>query len=117
MAAAPKPLRIEKISMLVSENGQTFAYTFQGEWLVGSEHLGQLARPCEELTLWSIARSEKGKFVAYARALGDGGTGSITIAATHEELQGKLPGSIYQELEIALGVRQPQRPLERPLDV
>jgi hypothetical protein len=109
---------IEPIRMLVEENGERFVYTFSGVWLVGAEDMGTPDPEfASDLRMWSIARSERGKLVAYCRKFARDASGTIIIAESHKELEGKVPACVFEELEIALGVRQAYRPPERPLDV
>ncbi len=51
------------------------------------------------------------------RLAGEDGSGSITIAATHQELKDKIPSSVYTELLVELGLQEPSRTPEKPLDV
>ena len=105
--------------MLVEEASATFAYTFRGEWLLGYDFgMPDGDRSSGQMLVWSIARGEKGRYVAYSRDFAhDETTGKIIVTDTYQELESQVPQRIYQELEIALGVRQPQLPPERPLDV
>lgn len=97
-------------------------HTFQGTWLVGFHDVGSTDHDDDStkkpMWMWSIARSTSRKFVCWDRRFAEAdGSGSITIAATHEELKDKIPASVYAELRAALGLLEPYRTPELPLDV
>lgn len=110
---------IEPIRLLVEENGEKICLYVQGTWLVGNSALGfpDPNKRGAALKVWSIARSEKGKFVAYCREFLPDAAGTIEIAETHQELANQIPGCIFEQLEIALGLREEYHQPERPLDL
>jgi hypothetical protein len=117
--AQAKQAKIEQIRMKVEENGERFAYTFRGCWLVGDSVVGHLATEKDDSRYksWSIARGEKGKLVVYCRDFSPDTFGSIIVGGSPSDLADKVPESVFQELEIALGLREKASVPERPLDV